>query len=43
MIFFMEFTDGMFLANVVDENGAAGHCVFIDAVRRVIIDPANEK
>ena len=42
-IFFMQFTDGMFLANVVDQNDAAGHCVFIDAYRKVIINPANEK
>ena len=42
-IFFMQFTDGMFLVNVIDQNGAAGHCVFIDAGRKFIINPANGK
>ena len=42
-IFFLEYTDGLFLVNVVDQNGAAVHCIFIDAGRKVIIDPANEK
>ena len=39
----MDFVDGMFLATVVDQNGTAGHCVFIDAERKVIIDLANKK
>jgi hypothetical protein len=41
--FFLDFVDGLFLATVVDQNGTAGHCVFIDTERKVIIDPANKK
>jgi hypothetical protein len=37
---FVDFVDGLFLATVVDQNGTAGHCVFIDADKKVIIDPA---
>ena len=28
---------------MIDQNGTGGHCVFIDAGRKVIIDPANKK
>jgi hypothetical protein len=42
-IFFLDFVDGLFLVTVVDQNGTAGHCVFIDTERKVIIDPANKK
>ena len=41
--FFLDFVDGLFLLTVVDKNGTAGHCVFIDTKRKVIIDPANKK
>ena len=37
----MDFVDGLFLETVVDQNGTAGHCVFIDTERKVIIDLAN--
>ena len=41
--FFLDFVDGLFLATVVDQNGTAGHCIFIDTDRKVIIDPASTK
>ena len=41
--FFLDFVDGLFLATVVDQNGTAGHCVFIDTERKVIIGPDNKK
>ena len=41
--FFLDFVDGLFLATVVDQNGTAGHCVFIDTERKVSIDTANKK
>ena len=34
---------GLFLAKVVDQNGTGGHCIFVDANRKVIIDPENAK
>jgi len=40
---FLDVVDGLFLATVVDQNGTAGHCVFIDTERKVIIDLANKK
>ena len=39
--FFLDFVDGLFLVTVVDQNGTAVHCVFIDTERNIIIDPAN--
>ena len=41
--FSLDFVDGLFLATVVDQNGTAGHCVFIDTERNFIIDPENKK
>ena len=40
--FFLDFVDGLFLATVVDQNGTAGHCVFIDTERKFIINPENK-
>ena len=41
--FFLNLSEGLLLAKVVDQNYGDGHCIFIDAGRNFIIDASNAK
>jgi hypothetical protein len=38
-----EVCDGLYVATIKDQNGTGGHCVGIDAFRKVIVDPSEER
>ena len=41
--YFAEVCEGLYVATIKDQNGTGGHCVGIDAFRKVIVDPSEER